>query len=406
MKITPKVPTSTIASGLLAEAQAAQKNQTTTKDALATQAATSPGVAQASVPAQKLLANAPTKTPVVDVPVDQRAGKTTGIHGLREAAKKDIFAAIDLGSSSGKMLVLQRTSAGWKTLVDQKIGCALGKDVENGQPIPQANMDRAVDAMKQFVAIAKEQGVDVKDIPMITTAVVRNANNGADFVKRVNAEVGLSPKVLSGDDEADIGYRGALGALLQTPGRYASLDLGGGSFQLAVGTDKGLEEGASTQIGSNHILDTVINKLAGADGKVDAAIFAAVDADLQKNAPMPLSTSMLSGRQLVATGGVSKFLKIQLGSDTLSRSAIDDFRRQMGALSVDDRAKFIQQGKTDKQKDALGIADDKGAADYAKKLPASMSLLLHILDGIGVSEVKASSTDARHALIYSNPNAA
>lgn len=391
---TTKMPTTTAPS------------ETTTNSTTATQATTTTKKQAASAQeTQKLLANAPAKTPVVEVPVEQRSGKALGIHGLKEPQKKEIFAAVDLGSSSGKLLVLQRTGAGWKTLVDQKIGCALGKDVENGQPIPQANQDRAVDALKKFVAMAKEHGVDVKDIPMITTAVVRNASNGADFVKRVNAEVGLAPKILSGDDEADIGYRGALGALLQTPGRYASLDLGGGSFQLAVGTDKGLEDGASTQIGSNHILDTVINPRVAADGKIDAAVFAAVDADLQKNAPMPLSTSLLSGRSLVATGGVSKFLKIQLGTDTISRQAIDDFRRQMGALSVDDRAKFIQQNKTPEQKDALGIADDKGALDYAKKLPASMSLLLHILDGIGVGDVKVSSTDARHALIFSNPAA-
>jgi exopolyphosphatase/pppGpp-phosphohydrolase len=332
--------------------------------------------------------------------VEPRAGKTAGLPGLREAARRDVFAAIDLGSSSGKLLVLARTAGGWQTLVDRKIGCALGKDVENGQPIPPANQDRAIAALREFVAIAKDHGVVVDDIPMITTAVVRNADNGAAFVQRVAAEVGLHPRILSGDEEADVGYRGAVGALLQQPGRYASLDLGGGSFQLAVGTEQGLEQGASTQVGSNHIVDTVIDPRADAAGHVDAALFAAIDADLQQHAPMPMATAVLAGRTLVATGGVSKFLKIQLGSEAVSRQGLDDFRRQMGALSVDDRAAFIQQHKTPQQLEALGIGTPQGALDYAKKLPASLSLLLHILDGIGVDGVAVSSSDARHALIF------
>ncbi len=350
---------------------------------------------------QKLLDNASSKAPVAQVPVQDRAGKTAGIHALRAGKKSDTFAAIDLGSSSAKMLVLQRTSSGWRTVVDQKIGCALGKDVENGKPIPAANQQRAVDALKAFVATAAEHGVDVKDIPMITTAVVRNASNGADFVKWVSAEVGLAPKVLTGDEEADIGYRGALGTLLQTPGRYASLDLGGGSFQLAVGTDKGLEDGGSTQIGSNIILDTMINPRADQDGHVDDALFRYVDAELDRSAPMPLDAALLAGRTLLATGGVSKFLKVQLSKEVVTRADIDVLRRQLGALSVADRSAFVQLNKTDAQKEALGIGTTPGAVDYGKKLPASLSLLMHILDGIGVTEVKVSSTDSRHALIYS-----
>jgi exopolyphosphatase/pppGpp-phosphohydrolase len=356
--------------------------------------------------ARRLLDNAASTVPVAEVPVDQRAGKTAGLHGLRDGVRRDVFASIDLGSSSGKLLVLERSAAGWRTLVDLKIGCALGKGVDNGGAIPAANMDRAVEAVKTFVAVAAEHGVAANDIPMITTAVVRNASNGAAFAARVAAEVGVTPRILSGDEEADVGFRGALGALLQTPGRYASLDLGGGSFQLAAGTHDGIEPGGtgSTQLGSNHILDDLINPhvpAAGPDeGRISAALFAQVDAAIDARGPMPLDPARLAGRTLVATGGVSKFLRIHLGKDVIARSEIDALRRQLGAMSVPERAAFVQQNRTDKEKESLGIGTAPGAADYGKKLPASMSLLLHILDGIGVDEVRVSSSDARHALIH------
>jgi len=342
-----------------------------------------------------------TRTPVAQVPVEQRSGKTTALHALKQLPLGQTFAAIDLGSSSGKMLVGKVTATGVQIVVDHKIGCALGRDVDAGQAIPGANMDRAVDALKAFVALAGQHGVDVTGIPLITTAVVRNAPNGADFVARVQREVGLSPRVLSGVEEADVGFRGALGTLLQTPGRYATIDLGGGSFQLAVGTEQGLEQGGSTQVGSNTILDDLINPRADADGRVGADVFAHVDDTLKKTAPLPLPKDAIVGRTLVATGGVSKFLRVHLGKDVVGRDEIDALRRQLGYLSIPDRAAFVSTGRSDDEKAALGIGTSPGAQDYGKKLPASLSLLLHIVDGLGLDEVRISSTDARHALLQS-----
>jgi exopolyphosphatase/pppGpp-phosphohydrolase len=331
--------------------------------------------------------------------VAERSGKTTSIHALKQLPLGQTFAAIDLGSSSGKMLVGKVTATGVRIVVDRKIGCALGRDVGAGQPIPATNMDRAIAALKAFVALAGQHGVDVSSIPLITTAVVRNAPNGADFVARVQREVGLRARILSGVEEADVGFRGALGPLLQTPGRYATIDLGGGSFQLAVGTEQGLEQGGSTQVGSNSILDDLINPRVGEDGVVSADVFALVDDTLRETAPLPLPKDAIVGRTLVATGGVSKFLRVHLGKDVVGRDEIDALRRRLGAMSIPERAAFVSTGRSDDEKAALGIGTSLDTQDYGRKLPASLSLLLHIVDGLGLDEVRISSTDARHALL-------
>lgn len=346
------------------------------------------------------------KAPVSSTPVEQRAGKTTALHALKQLPLGQTFAAIDLGSSSGKMLVGRVTAAGLQVIVDHKIGCALGRDVDAGQDIPSANMDRAIDALKAFVGIAEQHGVDIAGIPLITTAVVRNAPNGSDFVARAAGEVGLTARILSGVEEADVGFRGALGALLQTPGRYATIDLAGGSFQLAVGTEQGLEQGGSTQVGSNIILDDLINPRVGAMGVIGKDVFALVDDTLRKTAPLPLPADAIVGRTLVATGGVSNFLRVHLGKDVVARDEIDALRRQLGALAITDRAAFVSANRSDDEKAALGIGTSPAAQDYGKKLPASLSLLLHIVDGLGLDEVRISSTDARHALLQAAMHAA
>ncbi len=340
--------------------------------------------------------------PAAELPVEQRAGRTTAARKIDRAALAGTsFAAIDLGSSSVKLLVQTMGADGkLRTVADVKIGCALGKGVQPGQSIPQENQERALAALTQLLAVAAQHGVDAKDIPMITTAVVRNADNGNAFLARIHGERGLvRARVLSGDDEAALGYRGALAMLGGKPGSYATLDLGGGSFQLAIGTAGKMTDGGSTQVGSNLILDTMLAPAAMADGKGDPATFTEVDRQLAQLAPMPLDVAELRGRTLVATGGISKFLRAHFGKDVITQVEIEALRRAAIALPYAERVPLVQGTKDEATKGALGIDTPEGALDYGKKLPASTSLLLHILDGIGVQEVRVSETDARHALV-------
>lgn len=303
------------------------------------------------------------------------------------------------GSSSGKLLV-QRIDPGGAlgTVLDQKIGIALGKGVQNGQPIPQENQDRALKGLQVFLDEAKKRGVSPGDVALITAAVVRNASNGDAFLGRVHGLGLTQARVLSGTEEDEAGFFGALAMLGGKPGRYATLDQGGGSFQMAVGTEAALEQGGSTQLGSNYILDSLVLPRSNPDGTIPPGVFALVDAELKTLAPMPLPTDALMGRTLMATGGVSKFLRAHLGKDAITRAEVEGVRQAMAALSFVARAPVVQRGKSEDTKVALGIETHEGAVDYARKLPASASLLLHIMDALGLHEVRVSETDARHAL--------
>ena len=88
----------------------------------------------------------------------------------------------------------------------------------------------------------------------VATEVFRKAPNGAAFLQRVRAELGLEIALVSQEEEAQIGFRTAVA--VGQRGRAATLawDSGGGSFQLsrevAVGEEAGAPPGLRTYVGA------------------------------------------------------------------------------------------------------------------------------------------------------------
>ncbi len=308
-----------------------------------------------------------------------------------------VFASLDLGSSSVKMLVMAQGANGkLRVLEDLRIGANLGKGVAPDGTIPDANQQRVVDALQKLLAAAAVHGVDPSDVPLIATAAVRNAPNKEAFLHRLRDEVGLSrARVLTGDEEAQTGYRAALLGLENRPaGRYATLDLGGGSFQLAVGTQDAMKEGASTQVGSNQVQEKLLPAAA-----ITAQDFQKADDALKALAPMPLGNAALEGCRFVGMGGVALFLRAQFGRNVVSRAEIEALRQNIGPHEPAQRAQVLLAGVPEDTHKALGVDTVEGKLDYATKLPAKLTLLLHIMRSVGLEELHISNEDARHLLI-------
>ena len=89
---------------------------------------------------------------------------------------------------------------------------------------PQA-IGRACSTLHLFARFCQTTGID--QIIATATSAVREAPNGPAFVERVEAELGLSLRILAGDREA---YYGVVGALNEIPlDDGVVLDIGGGS---------------------------------------------------------------------------------------------------------------------------------------------------------------------------------
>ena len=88
---------------------------------------------------------------------------------------------------------------------------------------------------------------------MFTTSAVRDAANRDEVLDRVEAEAGVRPQYLSGEDEARLTYLAVHQWYGWSAGRLLILDIGGGSMEIVLGRDAEPELAMSLPLGAGRL---------------------------------------------------------------------------------------------------------------------------------------------------------
>lgn len=158
-------------------------------------------------------------------------------------------AVIDIGSNTVRLVIYGGPQRAPEVLHNEKVTARLGRGVAETGALDDKAMGMAVAALARFATILKLRGVTQFDT--VATAAARDASNGPAFLKAV-AELGLKPRLLSGEDEALTSAMGVMAAFPQASGTVA--DLGGGSLEL-ISLDRGaLTHGVSLPLGTLRLV--------------------------------------------------------------------------------------------------------------------------------------------------------
>ena len=151
---------------------------------------------------------------------------------------------IDIGSNSVRFVAYGGTPRVPSHLFNEKVTAALGRSIERDGALDAESSERALAAIARFRQLARDMGL--KTVHTVATAAVREASNGAAFLKQV-AALGLRPRILPGNEEAELSGLGVLSAIPDARGVVA--DLGGGSLELIEVSGGGLGAGVSLPLG-------------------------------------------------------------------------------------------------------------------------------------------------------------
>ena len=151
------------------------------------------------------------------------------------------------------------------TLFNEKISCGLGREIASTGRLADEAVERALEALTRFRAIADRIGA--KKIHVIATAAAREAQNGPDFILWAEGICGTKINVLSGRGEAQMAANGVKAGMHHADGLAG--DLGGGSLELIEITDGELSGGETLPLGSLRLMDVTGGDLKKAREFID-----------------------------------------------------------------------------------------------------------------------------------------
>ena len=164
-----------------------------------------------------------------------------------------IRSSIDIGTNSVLLLVADCSEGKINVLHEEQNIPRLGQGVDESGALSDAAQQRVLDVLIRYKYRLDENYPGISADTIVTaTSAVRDASNRNEFLKRIKTETGWDVLLLSGNDEAQITYGGAL-SVIEMPGesaRNAVLDIGGGSTEIAIGRGKKLDTFVSLNMGS------------------------------------------------------------------------------------------------------------------------------------------------------------
>lgn len=186
-----------------------------------------------------------------------------------------IEASIDIGTNTVLLLVAEKRGGRLEVHHEEQRLPRLGKQADSDKNLNRESMDRVIRSLREFAAFLKERFPQLSGPPVVTaTSAVRDAPNRALFLNAVEEATGWAVRVLSGEEESQITYRGALSVLdpqIVKGRRTLILDIGGGSTEFALGEEGKLLAAQSLDMGSVRFTENYFNSLPPAEEEKSVA---------------------------------------------------------------------------------------------------------------------------------------
>ena len=183
-------------------------------------------------------------------------------------------AAVDCGTNSIRLLIADVENGAVRDVHREMRIVRLGQGVDaTGRLAPDAiaRTQAALIAYADLLAVH-----DVSRVRMVATSATRDAGNRDDFFS-MTAEVlgavvpGAVAEVISGDEEARLSFIGAVGELDSAGAPFVVVDLGGGSTEVVLGDQNGVEAAFSADIGCVRLTERCLHSDPPTAAEVAAA---------------------------------------------------------------------------------------------------------------------------------------
>lgn len=248
-------------------------------------------------------------------------------------------AVIDIGTNSTRLYVADIFGNEQSKVVKMLSTTRLGEGILNSDRMQDIPMERTSNAVRDFVAIAKENKAE--DIYIYATAVVRESSNKEDFKKMILDKTGIVLDIIPGTLEGEIAFIGAAQDFIAP----AVIDIGGGSTEV-VTKENGILKALSQKTGGVRLKEQFMTSL-GVTDIVPVKEFI-------KNTYLSAygaSTDILSSKTLIGVSGtpftlaslsmnIKEYAPDIIQNKVLEKSALDSELQKLAKMTSEERATY------------------------------------------------------------------
>lgn len=154
------------------------------------------------------------------------------------------YAVVDLGTNSARLMIASVKSNNVISLYKTLRTIRIGEGMTEHQSITNAAMKRTADTINEYLELSQE----CDKFYCFATSAVRDALNKTDFLDYIESHCGVYVDIVSGEDEAVLGFAGSVGS------HGGIFDIGGGSTEVMTGSLSDIRFKTSFNIGAVRLL--------------------------------------------------------------------------------------------------------------------------------------------------------
>ena len=297
------------------------------------------------------------------------------------------LASIDIGTNTILMLVADVLRDGsLKVVRDEHFIGRLGKGVDEHGIILKETFDRILAILSQLKSIADSIGIE--HLSICGTSALRDAENRQEFIDFIKEKLALEIRILSGNEEAELTYLGAVSEYLTHTNskNYAVLDIGGGSTELVTGSVEKVTSSVSIDIGSVRLTERILKRNPPSDISLENAV-QLVRNHLKNIFPLSRTTKIIGVAGTLTTLAaldlrIPDFDRNLINRHVLTIEAIDRIFQELRPLILDQLRNYPQIHPS-----------------RADILLAGIIILREILRKVNLSKITVSDRGLRYGIV-------
>jgi exopolyphosphatase / guanosine-5'-triphosphate,3'-diphosphate pyrophosphatase len=302
-------------------------------------------------------------------------------------------AVVDIGSNSTRLLVadVDTDTGSLQELARDSRVTRLGEGVDANGSLSNTAIERVTNVLADYRHTIDEHGCKV-NLAVLTSAV-RDADNGADFAERVREEYGLDARVLSGDEEAQLTFLGAMSTRPdedESSGKQSTdgvptvvIDIGGGSTEFVIGSGRKAGFHVSLHVGVVRMSERHIHTDPPKPHELQR-----LAADVRRNFEegLPAAERDVVKRAIAVAGTATSAASIDQELDPYDAERVNGYALTLGTVEM--LLARLADMDEDRRREVVGLHPDR-----APTIVAGMIVLSEAMRAFELQEVEVSEHD-------------